>query len=142
MKIDRIMFPTDFSKYSSKARDYVIYLCKTLGSSAYILHAIEPIDYEDYDEEISRFYEGLESDIRNKLLEEKKFFEKEKIKVFANIIIGKRWKVINTYAREKEVDLIVMGTHGSKTSEGDITIGTTSHKVMFSSPCPLLIIRE
>lgn len=142
MKIERIMFPTDFSRYSNAARQHAIYLCETLGASVYILHAIEPIDYEDYDEDITRFYEGLESEIRKKIISERKHFENQNIKSYANIIIGKRWKVINTYAKEKEIDLIVMGTHGFKTDNGDLTIGTTSHKVMFTSPCPLLIVRD
>lgn len=142
MKIEKIMFPTDFSHYSAKAREYVIYLSRTLGASVYILHAIEPIDYEDYDEDITRFYEGLESEIRKKIDEERIYFQEQNIKTYANIVIGKRWKVINTYAKEKDIDLIVMGTHGFKTENGDITIGTTSHKVMFSASCPLLIVRE
>ncbi len=142
MKIERIMFPTDFSKYSAKAREHAVYLCDSLEASVYILHAIEAIDYEDYDEDIKRFYEGIESEVRKKILEERKYFEDKNIESFANIIIGKRWKVINTYAKEKDIDMIVMGTHGFKTEDGDITIGTTSHKVMFTSPCPLLIVRE
>lgn len=141
INISRILFPTDFSRYSEKARDHAVYLCESLGASVYILHAIEPIDYEDYDEDITRFYEGLESEIRKKIINERKYFEDRNVECYANIIIGKRWKVINTYAKEKEIDLIVLGTHGFKTEDGDITFGTTSHKVMFTSPCPLLIVR-
>ncbi len=142
MEIKNILFPTDFSKYSRKAREYALYLSKKLDAKVYILHAIEPIQYEEYDEDVRRFYQMLEDEVRKRILEEKKYFEQQNVEVTASIVIGKRWKVINTYAKEKEMDLIIMGTHGFKTEEGDITIGTTSHKVMFTSPCPLLIVRD
>ena len=73
---------------------------------------------------------------------EKEVFERRGVGVHTDIVIGPRWKVINTYAREKEIDLIIMGTHGIRTETGDISVGTTSHKVMFSSPCPVLIVRH
>lgn len=142
MKIEKILFPTDFSRYSQKARDYAVYLGGSLGASVHILHAIEPIDYEDYDEEVAKFYQLLEDEIKEKLSEEVMYFENEKIKVHSSMVIGKRWKTINTYAKEKDIDLIVMGSHGIKREDGDISVGTTSHKVMFSSPCPVLIVRE
>ena len=50
--------------------------------------------------------------------------------------------MINNYALEKGIDLIIMGSHGIRTESGEVSVGTTSHKVMFSSPCPVLIVRH
>ena len=61
--------------------------------------------------------------------------------VNTKVVIGPRWRTINTFAREYETDLIIMGPHGIRNLEGEISVGTTSHKVMFPSPCPLLIVR-
>jgi|SRR5579875_2475006 nucleotide-binding universal stress UspA family protein len=142
MNIQRILFPTDFSLYSEKARDYALYLGEKLHANVYILHAIEPLDYPDIDAEIKEFYKGLEAQMEKKLEEEKKIFEKRGFQVETNIVIGPRWRVINTFAKEKNIDLIVMGSHGLKTESGQLAIGTTSHKVTFSSPCPVLIVRH
>src|SRR5579884_3009678 len=138
MNIQRILFPTDFSLYSEKARDYALYLGEKLHANVYILHAIEPLDYPDIDAEIKEFYKGLEAQMEKK----KKIFEKRGFQVETNIVIGPRWRVINTFAKEKNIDLIVMGSHGLKTESGQLAIGTTSHKVTFSSPCPVLIVRH
>jgi nucleotide-binding universal stress UspA family protein len=79
--------------------------------------------------------------MEKKIEEEKSTFEKKGLRVEKLIVIGPRWRVINTFAREKNIDLIIMGSHGLKTETGQLAIGTTSHKVVFSSPCPVLIVR-
>lgn len=142
MDIKSVLFPTDFSVHSEKAREYTIYLGKKLNASIYILHVIEPLDYPDVDAEVKRFYKDLEVQMEKKIEEEKGIFEKQGLKVNKSILIGQRWRVINTVAKEKKIDLIVMGSHGIKTHTGELTIGTTSHKVVFSSPCPVLIVRH
>src|SRR3990172_414084 len=79
--------------------------------------------------------------MEKKIEDERETFEKKGVQAKTNIIIGPRWRVINTFAKEKDIDLIVMGSHGLKTETGQMAIGTTSHKVAFSSPCPVLLIR-
>jgi nucleotide-binding universal stress UspA family protein len=142
MKIEKILFPTDFSPRSMSAREYTLYLAQALGASVYLLHAIEPLKYDEVDEEIRDFYTTLETQLNQKMEREKEVFERRAVGVYTDIVIGQRWKAINTHAREKGIDLIIMGTHGIRTESGDISVGTTSHKVMFSSPCPVLIVRH
>ncbi|HEX3037046.1 MAG TPA: universal stress protein [Thermodesulfobacteriota bacterium] len=142
MNIKRILFPTDFSTYSEKAREYAIYLGEKLNAKIYLLHAIEPLDYYEVDEEIKRFYKEIEVEMEKKIEEEKETFEKKGLQAETNIVIGSRWRVINTFAKEKHIDLIIMGSHGLKTETGQVAVGTTSHKVVFTSPCPVLIVRH
>jgi nucleotide-binding universal stress UspA family protein len=142
MKIERILYPTDFSAKSQDAREYAIYMAKSLNSSLHLLHAIEPLDYDEMDEEILEFYKELENQLEEKMEAEKKIFRESDLQIQAEIIIGSRWKVINNYAKENDINLIIMGSHGIKNETGNISVGTTSHKVMFSSPCPVLIVRH
>ena len=142
MKIDKILFPTDFSARTRNAREHAIYLASALGADLYLLHAIEPLKYEEADDEIREFYRTLEAQMAEKMAGEREIFEKNGITVVTDILIGPRWKVINAYAQEKAIDLIVMGSHGIRTDTGEVSVGTTSHKVMFSSPCPVLIVRH
>ena len=142
MKIESILFPTDFSQKSSAAREHALYLAEALGAKVHILHAIEPLEYETLDEEIREFYGNLEKLLGEKMADEKKVFGDKGINVDTEIIIGQRWRVINNYANEKETDMIVMGSHGFKTESGEVSVGTTSHKVMFTAPCPVLIVRH
>lgn len=142
MKIEKILYPTDFSSKSENAREHAIYMARSLGSSLYLLHAIEPLDYDEMDDEIINFYKELENQLEKKMQVEKKKFESAGVSTEDKIIIGPRWKVINNFAKEYQIDLIVMGSHGVRTDSGEISVGTTSHKVMFSSPCPVLIVRH
>ena len=142
LKIEKILFPTDFSPKSNSAREHTIYLAGALGAEVYLLHAIEPLKYEDADDEIREFYRTLETQMGEKMTREKEIFVKSGLKINTDIVIGQRWKVINTYAAEKGIDLIIMGSHGLRTDTGEVSVGTTSHKVMFSSPCPVLIVRH
>lgn len=141
MNIKKILYPTDFSIISYKAREHAIYLAQQLDARVFILHAIEPLDYEEIDDEIKKFYKDLQLNIDEKILIESEKFIEAGIEVNTKVVIGPRWRTINTFAREYQTDLIIMGSHGIRTLEGEISVGTTSHKVMFSSPCPLLIVR-
>ena len=142
MKIAKILFPTDFAPRSKNAREHALYLARSLGASVYLLHAIEPLKYDEVDDEIKEFYKTLEAQMGEKMAAEKDNFDKSGLSVHTDIVIGPRWRVINTYAEEKGIDLIIMGSHGIRAESGGVSVGTTSHKVMFSSPCPVLIVRH
>lgn len=142
MNIAKILFPTDFSARSLNAREHVLYLAEALESTVYLLHAIEPLEYDQIDQEIKEFYRNLESQLDEKMKYEQEVFEKRGLNVHTDIIIGPRWRVINSYAKDKNIDLIIMGSHGLKTDAGELSVGTTSHRVMFTSPCPVLIVRH
>lgn len=142
MNIEKILFPTDFSSRSLNAREHALYLAEALESTVYLLHAIEPLEYDQMDQEIKEFYRNLENQLDEKMKYEQEVFEKRGLSVHTDIIIGPRWKVINSYAKDKHIDLVIMGTHGLKTETGELSVGTTSHRVMFTSPCPVLIVRH
>lgn len=105
MNIDRILFPTDFSVYSDNARDFTKYLGSKLNAKIYILHAIEPLEYPDLDEEIKKFFDEVELQMENKIEKEKEIFQRKGLQVEANTVVGSRWRVINTFAKEKDIDL-------------------------------------
>ncbi|HHT9155858.1 MAG TPA: universal stress protein, partial [Candidatus Tripitaka sp. YC43] len=49
-------------------------------------------------------------------------------------------EIINA-AKEKGVDLIVMGTHG-RTGIAHVVIGSVAENVVRKSPCPVLTVRH
>src|SRR3989337_15116 len=100
MKIKRILFPTDFSVYSEKAREYTIYLGEELNASIYIIHAIEPLEYPGIDEEIKKFYKELEKQMERKIEDEREIFGKKGVKAQTNIIIGPRWRVNPLFSKD------------------------------------------
>ena len=58
-----------------------------------------------------------------------------------HILHGSPWDRIVEFARTKQADLIVMGTHG-RAGIGHALIGSVAERVLRRAPCPVLVIRE
>ena len=99
MEIKNILYPTDFSSSSKSSRDYTIYLSKVLNSTVYILHAIEPLQSFEIDDEIEAFYDELRNVAESKIEKEKIIFNENNINVITEVILGIRWKSINDFAK-------------------------------------------
>jgi nucleotide-binding universal stress UspA family protein len=56
------------------------------------------------------------------------------------VAVGSPWQAICDAARHREVDLIVIGSHGY--SGIDKLLGTTAAKVVNHAPCSVLVVRE
>ncbi|HLB06012.1 MAG TPA: universal stress protein [Thermodesulfobacteriota bacterium] len=144
-KINKILFPTDFSENSNYAFDYALVLAKKFGARLYILHVIhELIDTTGYYiPNIS--LDQLQSDLVKGAEEMTGKFIREKMGDF------KDYETINTtglphieilnMAKEKEMDMIVMGTHG-RTGIDRVLFGSTAEKVVKKASCPVLTVRH
>lgn len=144
MEINKILLATDFSPVSKSAVEHALYLARIVGAKVYLLHAIEPIPHIDkeVDDEVKKFYSEIETDAVEKLDKVKGMFVEQGIDVESSVVIGKRWLTINNFAEQNNVDLIIIGSHKIQSESGQVFIGTTSHKVAMSSPCPVLIVRH
>ena len=63
------------------------------------------------------------------------------LKVHPEVLEGAPFAEIVRYAREKDVDLIVMGTHGH-TGLAHVLVGSVTEKVVRKAPCPVLTVRH
>ena len=66
---------------------------------------------------------------------------KSSLKIEEMIKIGVPFLEIIKAAKEKEVDLIVMGTHG-RTGLAHVLIGSVAEKVVHHAHCPVLTIKH
>lgn len=141
-RIQHILFATDFSVYSDKARDHACLLAESLGASVTVLHAIELIQGLDpNDPELKEWYRNLEKKVRVKLENELDCFRKKGIEACGTVVFGTPWEVVISCAEEAKMDLVVIGSHGARTAEGGILLGTTSHKIALASDIPVLIVK-
>ncbi len=57
------------------------------------------------------------------------------------VAFGRPFAEIVTYAREKEIELIVLGTHG-RGAIAHVLLGSTTEKVVRKAPCAVLTVRS
>lgn len=144
-KIQKILFPTDFSENSNYAFDYALDLSKKFGARLYILHVIhELIDTTGfYVPNIS--LDQLQTDLVKGAEEMMGRFIKEKMGEFKEYetmnIIGLPHIEVMNVAKDKGIDMIVMGTHG-RTGIDRVLFGSTAEKVVKKAPCPVLTVRH
>jgi nucleotide-binding universal stress UspA family protein len=140
--IKRILFATDFSFYSSKAKEHALLLAAKLDAAVTVIHVIEWVDAIDHEDEgIKQWCADLKKELKDKLEEELSGFRQNQIEVTGELVFGTPWHTLVEYAENMVMDLIVIGTHGARTAEGRPLLGTTSHKTVLASKTPVLVVR-
>jgi len=140
-----ILLPTDFSDYSKYARAYAISLCREFKAKLLALHVLEdpvyPIDTTPFGFSPVQFVRERRDSAEKELEKVVEEIAKEGIETESLIVEGKPFVQIITVAREREVDLIVIGTHG-RTGLSHYLLGSVTEKVVRKAPCPVLTVRK
>lgn len=144
-KIQQILLATDFSKFTERAEAMTIAQARAFGAQVTVLHAIEPL-MEDQseegtgDEDLDAFYDELAGHARAQLDEVVARLEARDVQAIGCLVRGERWRMIVEYAATHHIDLVILGSHGVY-EEGRAYVGTTSHRVLFGSSVPVLVVR-
>lgn len=148
VKLKKILCPSDFSENAQDALQYAIHLMsKDDEASLYLLHVVDNrvFDYNGpiYEQEPYITKIALDQSTREQL--EKKLLaeipEEIQNRVETIISFGIPFLEIIKSARDKEVDLIVIGTHG-RTGIAHMLIGSVAEKVVRKAPCPVLSVKS
>jgi nucleotide-binding universal stress UspA family protein len=139
--LERILVPTDFSDYSRPAITYACELAKRFSAELQVLHVVPP-------PLIAGPYIGAVSDavLQPEVAAKRELEELEDpgfqqvARVERVIRMGTPFVEIVRYAKENDIDLIVMGTHG-RTGVVHALIGSVAEKVVRKAPCPVLTVR-
>jgi nucleotide-binding universal stress UspA family protein len=143
--INSVLVPIDFSDYSKSALRYAVNFAKSFNAEIILIYVVEPVIYPpDFSMgQIAMPSINTEWDDRAKD-ELQKLAKSEVIgAVKAKTIIktGKPFVEIIETAKEENVDLIIIATHGRSGVE-HILFGSTAEKVVRKAPCPVLTLRE
>ena len=146
MEIQKILFATDFSENSRWALKYALSFAEKYAAKLLILHVIQQPSYplgmyaEISFDAMDKFNRNL-SEVTDKEMRE--LCEKDLLgfKNFeAMILTGTPFLEILRTAKDKEVDLIVVGTHG-RTGLDHVLFGSTAEKVVRRASCPVVSVR-
>ena len=141
-KLKRVLVPVDFSEPSRKALDYALSLARPFDAEVRLLHVVEalvlPPDVEVLD--LEAFARTL-NDEAAKCLSKWRKEAASGSPVEEELRAGTPYREIVAAADERNMDLIIMGTHG-RTGLAGVLMGSTAERVMHHAPCPVLVVRE
>ncbi|OPY85909.1 MAG: Universal stress protein [Syntrophus sp. PtaU1.Bin208] len=142
---DRILYPTDFSDVSLKAVNYVKKLKNAGAKEVVVLHVIDERTLVIPDVFSGIDFMALENELRriadeqcNKIVEQ---FQEEGLNARFMVKRGIPFLDILKTAREEDVSLIVIGSHGKSNLE-EMLLGSVSEKVIRKAVRPVLVIKR
>ena len=143
--VRRMLFPTDFSEYSSHALPYALALAQDYGAELHLLHVVPTPEWSVQFETVTpvldaAFFEELEKNARERLEEVVPAEVRKRIAVKLAVRRGTAFLEIVRYAREEHIDLIAIATHG-RTGLRHALFGSVAEKVVRKAPCPVLSVR-
>jgi nucleotide-binding universal stress UspA family protein len=145
INLKRILVPTDFSPHSKQALTYGCAFAEKFGAELHLLHVVQDLvamvpepglafpPPGDYMKELS------DSAARSLLTVPDAGWSAGKT-IVRSVRQGPPFLEIIRYAREAEIDLIVLGTHG-RTGLTHVLLGSVAEKVVRKGPCPVLTVR-
>ena len=139
--IHNVLIATDFSPCSNLALSFGLELAHGYQSSAYVVFVVPT---EQYMVAGPDAYEAAKSvarrdlmELRQELRRKHSYIEGEDYHLF--LLEGEVAQSILDFARQKEIDVIVVGTHG-RSGLGRALMGSVAEQVFRQSPVPVLTL--
>ena len=145
ISLKKILVPTDFSEYSNNALKYGCALSEKFGSEMHLLHVLQDL--------VAMVPEpGLAFPPPGNYMQELQQSSELALKDLPPSGWGHGPSIVRTtrngppfveivrYARENEIDLIVIGTHG-RGGLAHMLLGSVAEKVIRKASCPVLTVR-
>jgi nucleotide-binding universal stress UspA family protein len=145
IRIERILCPTDFSKYAFRAADYALALARQYDSEVHFLHVIPSnlVHPEQYPYVAEAMPIGPE--FRERALERLDAFvaltRAEGVRTRFTVSEGSPVSVILQTAESDGAHMLCLGTHGREGVER-LVLGSVTEKVLRKAKCPVLTVSE
>jgi len=142
----QVMVPTDFSEASECALKYGRAFAASFGASLHVVHVVEDFvawswAADTYVATLPRIREEVEAEAVARLGQLIPPAEAERLQAKVALLAGNPFIEIVRYAREHDIDLIVMGTHG-RGPVAHALIGSVAERVVRKAHCPVLTVRH
>jgi nucleotide-binding universal stress UspA family protein len=133
-----ILFATDFSATADRALPYAIEIARRSLATLHALHVMPPggssPEFSASRPEIAQEQEAFRAQKTNVLELELQELPHEIL-----FLTGGIWECIGEVIEEKDVDLLVIGTHG-RSGIVKAVMGSVAEKIFRQAPCPVLTV--
>jgi nucleotide-binding universal stress UspA family protein len=144
--LKQIMVPTDFSEPSLCAVKYGRALAGRFSATLHYVHVLEDFvalswSSDTYITSLPKLREEVEADALGRLGQLLKESEGTQLSAKVALLNGNPFVEIVRYARDQDIDLIVIGTHG-RGPIAHMLLGSVAEKVVRKAHCPVLTVRQ
>lgn len=135
-----ILLPTDGSIHSFKAAEKGIQIAKLNENSE--IEVIYVVDGNTSKQDVLRSWDsaGIRDSREKRLHATVNLANNAGVKYAIKILRGDPAKMILTYAKDKQIDLIVMGSRGLNSFQ-EMLLGSVSHRVTKYAQCPVMVVK-
>lgn len=142
----RILVPVDFSKFSDNALRYGAAFAEKFGAELYLFHAVQDLALFMPDAvavvppvlpPVEEFMAAAQATFDRTVAE----LKLPALTIHKVVREGAPFYEIVRFAKEADIDLIVMGTHG-RSGLVHVLLGSVSERVVRKAPCPVLTVRD
>ncbi len=145
-RIKSILALTDFSELSQVGVRYALELAKIQGVEVIVYHVANDMEAIPFKKINSPHVKSVEEFLDDRIKEVNHFLREafpgllSKVNIRQEVGVGTPHEMIVERAEKKDVDMIVMSTHGM-TALAHIFIGSVTEQVVRRSVCPILSVR-
>ncbi|MFA5864160.1 MAG: universal stress protein [Phycisphaerae bacterium] len=146
IKMAKILYPTDFSDLSMTALNYAKSFAQQFDAELHCIHVVDEAyqywllfgpDGATVAPNTQELF-GLSQEQMNNFI---KTNLSDVPKLKTKIITGKPFVEIIQYAREEQIDMIILATHG-RSGLKHVLMGSVAERVVRKAPCPVLTIHS
>ena len=135
---EKILVAVDGSVFSDAAVDQAISLGGICNSQIFLISVVDL--YPEQMEVAPALVEKMSAEVRKHIDKAKQKIDEANIPCETIVHMGgKPYEFIVQEAKERAIDLIVMGTHG-RTGVKRILMGSVAQNVIGHAPCPVLVV--
>ena len=140
----KLLLATDFSQYSERAAHRAVEISRQYGAQLEVLHVVEEmVFYRQWDDPVIADIPLRDDSLKEQAEDSMSVFA-ERTGLGKDVVLNVQWGhpkwSIVSWAREKEVDLIVVGSHGRHGIER--LLGSVSSSVLHQAPCDVLVVKS
>ncbi len=138
----KILLATDFSEFSGQTADRALEVAGSFGGELSLLHVVEPAPISD---PVYGVIMPFEFDLTGQMVEAARI-RLEKVAEKLGVPKDRQWVEVGSpkaeivrVAKEQNIDLIVIGTHGRQGLR--VLLGSTASSVVNHAGCDVLTVR-
>ena len=142
MQIKQILVPTDFSDNAQHAVNYAVEMAKKCSAKIHLLHTpvvptylLMDLSYSPGPEAVTRIL----NEAQDALDQQAQAVATAGVEHFTAIREGTVHEVIRDYAKEHDVDLVIVGTHG-RSGVSKLMYGSVTERVIKTVHTPIIVI--